>query len=198
VSSEVRSFIRQIDKWFNSDDSRDRALKDLQEAILHADDKNDYQASYSYLMKLGELYLKSGRHLKINAIYTQAALRALAYDNQIDFTNAMKNINPEHPYHKIISAIQTTTINDGKKHFYLLDLEYQTIFGTFQKLNPLPMIDFEDEEEAQIILEDYFPHGYYHVHMIERKTLVRERVDIAVGKKETLDAVETFRRQVVT
>lgn len=198
MSSEIRSFIRQIEKWFVSIESRDRAIDDLQEAIKTADSNSDYLASYNYLMKLAEFYPKIGKKKFVAQLHAQAMIRALAIGKPELIQEAQSKMDPEQPFFKITQSLADAKDPKKGKQFYLLDLEYQTIFGDFIKMEPLPMIDFEDENEAQIILEDFFQHGYYHVHMIERTSLVKERVDIAVGKKEKLDNVETVHKQILT
>ncbi len=198
MSSEIRSFVRQVTKWFEDPDSRSRAVRDLADAIKLADEKADYAASYAYLMKYADFQRTLDNSNVLNTIYFQAFIRATMINDETKVLESKSKIFSEHPYHSLAETIHQAQKRDGEKHFYLLDLEYQTIFGDFEKISPLPMIDFEDEEEAQVILEDFYPVALYHAHIIERKSLVKERVDIAVGRMEKLDAVETVSKHVIS
>ena len=198
MSSEIRSFIRQVGKWFMDPDSREKAMNDLKDAIILADEKGEYAASYAYLMRYADFLSELGKANLTNAVYIQASIRASLMGDEVKILESKSKIPAEHPYRSIADTFHTAQKRDGEKHFYLLDLEYKTIFGDFAKVSPLPMIDFEDEEEALVILEDFYDVALYHAHIIERKSLVKERVDIAVGKLEKLDAVETVSKYIIS
>lgn len=197
MSSEIRSAIRIFEKWFADKETRKRALNDIHEAISKADINGDFAASQAYLLKLADFYNELGEWDKVEPLKAHATLRATLQGDTKVADQIIGKLNLDHPYSSIMNTIEEARRGGEGSKYYLLDLEVQNIFGEYKEISPLPLIDFGDEEELQITLEDYFQIGLYHAVIIERKTLARKLVEIPVGKKEQLDAVESLNKQII-
>ncbi len=188
-SSEIRSLLRQLDKEYQNDP--EITIAKTIENIRNYDKEQDFDGSFQLAMKLGEWYEQLDNVERANSAKALALVRASFLNDPLKVKMIEKNLDLTSMKIRFAHSINMGKGDTGRKHYYLVNLELQTLWGDFIKVNPIPLIDFNDENEVQEILEDYFPYGVYHVHMIERNTNQQRRVDIPVGKFETLEIVET-------
>ncbi|RMG41342.1 MAG: hypothetical protein D6732_02575 [Methanobacteriota archaeon] len=189
LSTEIKTFVRQLEKWFeeNPQEAIDRAIS----AMKEADEKGDYEATFHYAKKLAELYEKLGDRTKSQRMIAIATIRSSFLDNPLEQKRLAALLDLTRGVSKFAASVLEGRGDDAEKHYFLLELEQQSLWGDFRKIEPLPLIDFANTEEAKIILEDYFPHGVYHLHMVERNSHQRRRIDIPVGKQENLDIIDS-------
>ncbi len=195
MSSEIRSFIRQIEKWVETDP--EKALSEGITAIQKEDRLFNFEGSYIIASKLAEILEQLGDKTRAAKMAGIAAIRATFLNNPIEEKKSLAKLDPERPISLFANSIVDGKGDDSHKHYYLLELEQQSLWGDFKKLTPLPFIDFENADEAKMILEDYFPNAIYHLHMIERNTHQKRRIDIPVGQLEELDVIETVRTVII-
>lgn len=189
MSSEIRTFVRQLEKWSETDNV-DIAISEGTKSIRSFDAQANYYGSYLVASKLADL-LESKEQTNLASKFRGIALiRSIFLDDPLEAKKALTKADKETAIANFAQALQEGKGDDSKRHYFLLDLEFQTLWGDFKKIRPLPLIDFEGESEAKIILEDYFPWGIYHLHMIERGTQRQRRIDIPVGQVESLDVIE--------
>ena len=190
VSTEIRSFIRQLDKWF--EENPEKAIEKGISALKEADKKGEFEASFQYAQKLAEFFEKLGKKSRAQQMIAVATIRSSFLDKPLEQKRLLAKLNPKRASANFASSVIEGRGDDAEKHYFLLELEQQSLWGDFRKIEPLPLIDFANTEEAQIILEDYFPHGVYHLHMVERNSLQKRRIDIPVGKQENLDIIDSI------
>lgn len=189
MSSEIRTFVRQLDKWFETDDSQ-TAIAEGTKAIKEFDAQGNFQASYLIAAKLADLLESHNEDILSSKYRAISLIRSIFVDDPLEAKKALTKIGEDTAVAHFVQAVLDGKGDDSKRHYFLLDLEFQTLWGDFKKIRPLPLIDFEGESEAKTILEDYFPWGIYHLHMIERVTQRQRRIDIPVGQVENLDVIE--------
>lgn len=177
-----------MEKWFEEDPKI--AIERGISALKEADKKGDFEAAFFYSSKLADFFSAIGDRVHSHRMMGIAAIKSAFLDNPLEQKKILSKLDHERAISKFAKSVIEGMGDDAEKHYFLLELEQQSLWGDFKKIEPLPLIDFANTEEAQIILEDYFPHGVYHLHMVERNSQQKRRIDIPVGTQENLDIIE--------
>ena len=196
MSSEIRSKLRQVKRQFATLKTREKAIESLKELILKTDRKGNYSASAEYLIQLADFQKELGNTKVINLLLKCALARASLSNNGALVNKINSKFDETHPYSRVAQEMSKAKENNKSKGLHLTVFKFQTIFGDYMDLQ-IPFIKFEDKDEVEIMLEDYYPSGKYMIQLIDAKSQFTFNLELPIGKLETIDVLESVNKSVI-
>lgn len=188
---DFRAVLRKFDDFMKRGVEND-ALNYVQRIISEFDKERDYSSAINILSHVIDKITnpiarsKLVSHLIVRALLTGDILKAKEYQDLLVSL-------PEVGISKIMKNVLQSREESSNYEFILEGIEKQSIFGVFESLTEIPIMEFENENTVFTTIEDFYSHGRYIVNLIQTTSHFHHSIDVDIGNAIDVNIVEKRR-----
>ena len=193
MSPEIRATVRKLDKLIVNNKLTE-ALNQGIKAIGDFDKERAYEDSLELLGRLTVIAQENDKKLLEQEFISHSIIRLMLLGNKTEIKKLEEQLDDNFlPINSIVSSLLQFSRDNQEFKFHLRSVEKQSIFGGYEELQNIPVLNFDDEDDAIRIIEEYFPNGRYVINLIQIENSLHHSIDVDIGRPQEVNIVENRR-----